>query len=186
MRIILVLFLSVYLSGCASFNNQSADMGVNGWTVVGEKIWSTANGVTQSSAQPGKSYLVSNKQYSNFTLTLEFMPDSEVNSGVFVNCETNIKIGSKNCFEANISDNHKKPEFRTGSIVRHAVPSSKVNTIGKWNTMVFTVSGGKATVKINGVETAQASSQKHPKGYVALQRFKTGVIKFRNIKIVSL
>lgn len=188
MRLISLVIGAAILSGCASVNNNKpvSDNGVAGWTVVGEDIWQTQNGVTTASANPGKSYLVSAKQYSNFRLELEFMPDAEVNSGVFVNCADNQKIGSKVCYEANISDNHKKPEFRTGSIVRHAKPGVKVDTIGKWNKMVFTVANGQATVNINGVVTAQASAAKHPSGHIGLQRFKTGVIKFRNIQVTPL
>lgn len=162
------------------------DKGVQGWITVGADIWSTDAGVVTANEKAGKSYLVSLKQYSNFTLTLEFWPDEKVNSGVFVNCNTAISIGSKNCFEANISDNHKKPEFRTGSIVRHAPPASKVSSIGQWNKMVFTVNDGKVIVEINGVVTAEADASAHPSGYIALQRFKDGVIKFRNIQVTPL
>ena len=135
---------------------------------------------------PGKSYLVSSNTYNNFVLELEFWPDDKVNSGVFINCSTNIYIGSKNCYEANISDNHRKPEYRTGAIVLHALPASTVNSIGKWNKLVFTSNNGTVALEINGIKTAEASAAKHPEGYISLQRFKDGVIKFRNIRITPL
>ncbi len=52
--------------------------------------------------------------------------------------------------------------------------------------MVFTVNAGKVSVVINGVKTAEASSVAHPSGYVGLQRFKDGVIQFRNMSITPL
>ncbi len=185
MRILSAILLCVFLSSCASTGSKSIT-GTKGWNTVGADIWTTSNGVLSASATPGKSYLVSPVAYNNYKLELEFWPDAEVNSGVFINCDTSTKIGSKNCYEANISDNHKKPKFRTGSIVRHAIPGSKVNSIGKWNKMVFTSTGGKVTVEINGVKTAEASAAKHPSGYIGLQRFKGGVIKFKNISITPL
>jgi len=96
------------------------------------------------------------------------MPDADVNSGVFINCKNNTEIGSKNCFEAKISDSHKKPEFRTGSIVRHSVPGSAVTSIGKWNKMEYTSANGKITLVINGVQTAEVSSEAHPSGHIGL------------------
>ncbi|MGH1540020.1 MAG: 3-keto-disaccharide hydrolase [Arenicella sp.] len=184
MKNILIIVFGVLLSACASTGKNNSVLET--WNTVGENIWTVKNGVTTSSATPGKSYLVSPDTYTNFRLEIEFMPDEQVNSGVFVNCKNNTEIGSKNCFEANISDNHKKPEFRTGSIVRHAPPASKSNTIGKWNKMVFTVNAGKVSVEINGVKTAEASSAAHPSGYIGLQRFKGGVIQFRNMSITPL
>ncbi|MGH1484989.1 MAG: 3-keto-disaccharide hydrolase [Cellvibrionaceae bacterium] len=185
MKLFLTIITCLFLFGCAATKNKTIS-GTNGWNTVGEKVWSTSNGVLSSDPKEGKSYLVSPVPYKSFKLELEFWPDEKVNSGVFINCDTSTKIGSKNCYEANISDNHKKPEFRTGSIVRHAIPSSKVNSIGKWNKMVFTSTKGKVIVEINGVKTAEVSSEKHPGGYIGLQRFKNGVIKFKNILITPL
>jgi hypothetical protein len=185
MKKISLIITFIFLSACAS-TKSNISKGTNGWNTVGEKIWSTSNGILISSATEGKSYLVSPIPYKNFKLELEFLPDEKVNSGVFINCDTSIKIGSKNCYEANISDNHKKPEFRTGSIVRHIPPGLKVSTIGKWNKMVFTSTNNKVTLEINGIKTAETSSEKHPAGYIGLQRFKDGVIKFKNIKITQL
>ncbi len=186
MRILLfILFTSLFLVSCASPGNKSIS-GTDGWSTVGANIWSTQNGVLISSSSEGKSYLVSPTPYENFTISLEFNPDSTVNSGVFVNCQNNTEISSKNCFEANISDNHKKPEFRTGSIVRHSPPGAKVDSIGKWNKMILTSSKGKISLEINGIKTAEISSTDHPSGYIGLQRFKDGVIQFRNITITQL
>jgi len=185
MRLILTFLLSTILISCSSTGSKSID-GTKGWNTVGANVWSTSGGVLRSAATEGKSYYVSPNTYSNFKIELEFNPDAAVNSGVFINCKNNTEIGSKNCFEANISDNHKKPKFRTGSIVRHAVPGSKVDSIGKWNKMVMTSAKGKITLVINGVQTAEVSSAAHPSGYIGLQRFKIGVIQFRNISITPL
>jgi hypothetical protein len=185
MRIILMILTCSLLASYVSAENKAVS-GTEGWNTVGADVWSTTDGVLSAKAEPGKSYFVSPVAYDNFKLELEFMPDAEVNSGVFINCATSTDIGSKNCYEANISDNHKKPEFRTGSIVRHALPGAKVESIGKWNTMVFVSSNGKVTLEINGVKTAESSSEQHPSGYIGLQRFKGGVVKFRNINVTPL
>lgn len=189
MRILVFISVIFFLSGCASSSKQTAEPAfedTKGWSTVGEDVWIHSGKALRSSQREGKSYLVSPKAYQNFSLELEFLPDAIVNSGVFINCATNTQIGSKNCFEANISDKHKKPEFRTGSIVRHAPPGKELRTIGKWNKMVMTSNNGKITLQINGEVTAEVSSAAHPSGYIGLQRFKNGVIQFRNIKITTL
>ena len=162
--------------------------GVAGWTTSGEDIWKTINGYTFNKRPEAKSYLVSPAKYKNYRLELEFKPDAKINSGVFVNCDTNTKIGSKTCFEANIADNHKKPESRTGSIVRHVPPPAdkKIETIGKWNKMAIQAYEGQLVLAINGVITAKVKTEAHPEGYIGLQRFKDGQIIFRNIKITEL
>jgi len=98
------------------------------------------------------------------------------------------EIGSKFCYEANISDNHENPEFRTGSIVRYAPPpeGAKIETIDQWNKMVIQVFNGKLLLAINGKITARITTEEHPKGYISLQRFKDGQIIFRNVKITEL
>ena len=194
MRFITLLVLALFITACETTSNTPKEsesivfQGVDGWTTSGEDIWNTINGYTYNKLPEAKSYLVSPAKYKNYRLELEFKPDAQVNSGVFVNCDTNTEIGSKFCYEANISDNHKKPEFRTGSIVRHAPPPAdiKVSTIGKWNKMVMTSSNGELVLEINGITTAKVKTEKHPEGYIGLQRFKNGRIVFRNIKITKL
>ena len=194
MRFITLLVLALFITACETTSNTPKEsepivfQGVDDWTTSGEDIWNTINGYTYNKLPEAKSYLVSPAKYKNYRLELEFKPDAQVNSGVFVNCDTNTEIGSKFCYEANISDNHKKPEFRTGSIVRHAPPPAdiKVSTIGKWNKMVMTSSNGELVLEINGITTAKVKTEKHPEGYIGLQRFKNGRIVFRNIKITKL
>lgn len=192
MRVLLVALLAMGLASCASTETAApakaakVTTGFAGWNTVGENIWlSTRDGRVVSKAKAGKSYLVSPAAYKNFVLEVEFKPSSAVNSGVFINCADSTKIGSKNCYEANISDNHSKPEFRTGSIVRHAPPVKKMKTINKWNKLVFTSNNGTITADINGVKNT-IKSDKHPSGHIGLQRFKDGIIQFRNIKITEL
>ena len=191
MRFIILLMSVLLIAACETTSKDSSPVvhkGVDGWTTSGENIWNTINGYTYNKLPEAKSYLVSPAKYKNYRLELEFKPDAQVNSGVFVNCDTNTDIGSKFCFEANISDNHKKPEFRTGSIVRHAPPPAdkKVTTIDKWNKMVMTASNGELVLEINDITTAKVKTDKHPEGYIGLQRFKNGRIIFRNVKITEL
>ncbi len=188
MRIFLTAVFVFFMSqmAVADGHGDHSAKGTKGWQTVGADVWSTTDGVLAASPTEGKSYFVSPVAYENFKIELEFMPDADVNSGVFINCKNNTEIGSKNCFEANISDNHKKPEFRTGAIVRHAPPGAKVDSIDKWNKMEFTSAGGKITLVINGVKTAEVASDAHPSGYIGLQRFKNGVIKFKNIVITPI
>lgn len=185
MRLLIIALFTITLAACANSPKKVTE-GFAGWNTVGENIWiNTADGRVVSKARAGKSYLVSPVPYKNFRLELEFKPSKVVNSGVFINCADSQKIGSKTCYEANIADNHKTPEYRTGSIVRHAPPVKKMKTIDKWNTLVFTSNNGTITANVNGVENT-IKSDKHPSGYIGLQRFKDGIVQFKNIKITEL
>ena len=63
---------------------------------------------------------------------------------------------------------------------------------GKWNTYEITAKGNQLTVKLNGVQTANAQDGKHASGPFALQMgpgvkgVQGGPIKWRKVQIRSL
>jgi hypothetical protein len=56
---------------------------------------------------------------------------------------------------------------------------------GKWNTYDITIKGTQIVLVLNGVKTAEASSNALRDGQIALQYGK-GAVKFRNVRIREL
>ncbi|UTW45129.1 DUF1080 domain-containing protein [bacterium SCSIO 12696] len=190
-RIASLAIFVVCMTSCSHTNKtnwQSLFDGssTSGWTQSGEAIWSVNNGELAVLPSEPNGYLVTERTFANFQLTLEFWPDAQVNSGVFIRCPDNKKIAAGTCYEMNIWDNHPNQSYRTGAIVKYQKPLAQVNTIGKWNRYEITAVDNVITVKINGVVTGQLKDDYLNQGYIALQRFNGGLIKFRNIKIKEI
>jgi hypothetical protein len=175
---VLPIIAIVLTVGCAT--TQSS---VNEWHEIGG-VWKFEAGEWQPGHTEGMSFLVSKTLYSDVRVEVEFLPDAEVNSGVFVRCQNPDDVNQLNCFEANIWDNHPRQEFRTGSIVaKVAPPLAHVDTIGRWSTMRVEAVGKLVRVHVNGVLTASLESDEFLEGYVALQWGGAGSIRFRNLSV---
>ena len=127
-------------------------------------------------------YLATNNIYMDFELTLEFHPDSTINSGVFVRCE-NKELSPDDCYELNIWDLHPNQDFRTGSIVKMALPLAKVETINKWNTYKIRCEKDRIQAWVNNILTVDMEDNAHQDGFILLQAAGKGEIGFRNIKL---
>ena len=81
------------------------------------------------------------------------------------------------------ADTHDNSDFRTGAIVTHTVPMRPMSTINRWNLYEIRAIGNKIDVFINGTRMGYFDNAGLGSGYIALQRFDEGIIKFRDIKI---
>ena len=129
-------------------------------------------------------YLATNNTYKDFELTLEFYPDSTINSGVFVRCE-NKELSPDDCYELNIWDLHPNQDFRTGSIVKMALPLAKVETINKWNTYKIRCEKDRIQAWVNNILTVDLEDNAHQDGFIMLQAAGSGKVIFRNVKLVK-
>lgn len=155
-----------------------------GWIEVGEAEWKAQGREIRVDAGAGDGMLMSAQTYQDFRLVLEFNPDQEVNSGVFIRCQDEEDITPLTCYEINIWDNHPRQEFRTGSIVALAYPPlAHVDSIGKWNRLEISAEGDAITVWVNGTKTASLIDSTHSSGFIALQRWEGGAVRFRGIAI---
>lgn len=128
--------------------------------------------------------LITERSFADFHLTLEFHPDAQVNSGVFIRCQDASSITPLSCYEINIWDTHPNQDFRTGSIVARAHPPlAHLDTIGKWNRFEITAIGDKIKILTNGVKTAELRDSSLRSGFIALQRYEGGEVRFRNLLI---
>src|SRR5437762_1568322 len=166
---------AVALLGCAQMKGMmpgggwetlvDGEKGLENFNPVGDANWHPEGGAIV--ADKGKAgFLVTKKSYGDFELRAEFYAQTDTNSGVFIRCADPQKIGAVTCYEVNIWDIRPEPKYGTGAIVDvAAVPVPITNTAGgKWNTYQVTAKGSQLTVRLNGVQTANAQDSKHASG----------------------
>lgn len=158
---------------------------LSGTTVAGAG-WVLNDGVIEPNPTEDMTYLTSRGVYDNFILTLEFYPVGNVNSGVFIRCQTGQEVNPTNCYEINIWDDHPNQDYRTGSIVTRALPLEKVSTVGQWNTGEVIADPYEISVRINGVVTAVYENNDLASGFLALQRANAETVRFRNVRLEPL
>lgn len=153
------------------------------WNIVGDANWELVNDYVQGDGDAG--YLVSEVDYDNFELTLEFFVNVEANSGVFIRCQDPGQIGATNCYEVNIFDTRADQTYRTGGIVDFAAPAAIINTGGRWNSYEIVADGARLLVTLNGTVTIDIEDETYSSGPFALQ-YGSGTVMFRNVRVRAL
>ncbi len=182
---------------------------LTGWKAVGTPKWSWAAGRLTGTPPPagGAGYLMTEAEYDNFELELQYKLGAGTGSGLFLrgNADGDINGGSQ--MEVQILDD-AFPQYaalpvtsKTGSLYsvfpRTADPPFKKND---WNAMRVRLDKRQIQVWVNGVQTINASLDDpaardnyvkkpgllRPAGRIGLQvNQKTGV-EFRDVKIKPL
>jgi len=186
MRVIVFL---LFLTACASDPLQHDKPDVTEWRPIGAPVWQVESGLVSAGPHDGSGFLVSNAEYGDFRLSIEFWVEDDTNSGIFVRCTRPAEladINPDNCYEINIWDNHPVQDFRTGSIVKRVVPVAHVDTVGKWNQLVIVVKGQTISVVINEVLTAELPNAERLSGVIALQYAGKKRLSFRNLLVAPL
>jgi hypothetical protein len=184
-KIVAGLFFAIPLAHAdpvALFNGHSLD----GWQVEGAGEWSVMDqAIVASGSEDG--FLVSEKNYGDFHLRAEFWVDATTNSGIFIRCRDRSRIHPETCYELNIWDEHPQQEARTGSVVMHFMPPmARAETVGKWNTLEVMAKGAAIEVKVNAVTTAVLDNANPIAGFIALQHWADGTVKFRQLELDAL
>jgi hypothetical protein len=187
----------------ALFNGKD----LSGWHVNKKadiKVWGADNGILYVNGAGG-GWLLTDKEYGDFELRLEFKLPAAGNSGVALRTP-----GTGNPpydgMEIQILDNDwhvknykgLKPAQHTGAIYGVVPPSKDVTRpIGEWNQYRITAKGRHVTVELNGavIVNADLDLQKkhfkeHPgllrkKGHLGLQSH-DGRVEFRNLYVKPL
>jgi len=186
----------------AQYANDSAAQAKAGWVTLfdGKNLdnWSpigTANWKLQGGelvADNGNGFMVSNTDYADFDLRVQFWIEAKTNSGVFIRCTDPKSVTGKTAYEVNIWDTRPEPKYGTGAIVDVAAVDPMPHAGGKWNTYEIIAKGDMFTVILDGKKTVNnAHSDKFAKGHIALQHGKgvsdeSGVVKFRKVEIKLL
>lgn len=161
------------------FNGSSLD----GWRVLGTANWQLGEGAV--TATSGSGFLVSDRSYDDFELSVEVWADEPANSGVFIRCANPAVIADRNCYEVNIYDTRPDQAYRTGGVVHFASPTAQINAAGRWNTFLIRAEGTRLVVTMNGTQTVDMTNNLFASGPFALQ-YAAGTVRFRNVRIRSI
>jgi hypothetical protein len=177
---------------------------LTGWKVTKDgkmDVWGAENGVLFVNGKGG-GWLMTEKEYGDFELRLEFKVPTKGNSGVALRSPMDGDPAYAG-MEIQILDDqwHKKnykglrPAQLTGAIYG-VVPPEKDATKppGEWNTFQITAKGRHVTVVLNGTKIVDANlddyknrAQEHPgllreRGHLGLQSH-DGRVEFRNLYV---
>jgi hypothetical protein len=190
----------------AIFNGKD----LSGWTPTGNpKVWGVEKGVLYV-AGGGGGWLMTDKEYKNFEIKLDYKPTKHANSGVALRSPLpkDMKKGqgwdpAYAGMEIQLIDDVNWPGLQvwqhTGSIY-NVVPAAKVNPhpIGEWNAIHITAKGSKIKVVHNGETLVDADLKDYVKehadhhpgilrdgGHLGLQSHDNRT-EFKNIFVKSL
>jgi len=158
-----------------------------GWTPTSKANWKVEEGaIAVSEGEQG--FLMTNSEFGNYDLHIEFKAPATTNSGIFLNTPLKPTNPGVDCYELNIApaDN----PFPTGSLVsRRRYPEDKeaIAVDEGWHSFDIAVSAGSeaVTVKLDGVKLYDYLEKTSHRGHIGLQ-FREGPVAFRNIRLKPL
>jgi hypothetical protein len=172
------------------FNGENLD----GFHRIPGGEWSVEDGVivgTSPASEKRHGLLVTNDQYSDFTVKVEYKA-LEGNSGLYFRAEKVDHVVSVRGFQAEIDADGNDVGGLYETLGRAWVIQPDSSTIqqfykpGEWNTMTVTAKGRDITVTVNGFETASLENDPGlTEGYIALQLHGSMEmhVMFKNFKI---
>jgi hypothetical protein len=215
---VLVLSLCVFLGGARAadkdvpegFEKLFNGKDLSGWKVnEGGKMdkWGAEDGILFTKGSGG-GWLMTEKEYADFELRLEFKVPKAGNSGVALRSALKGQPHLDAGMEIQILDdpwyldekNYKdlKPTQRTGSIYGVVPPSKEaLKPAGEWNSYRIVARGRRITVELNGTTVVDADLDKYKdkagehtgigreKGHIGLQSH-DGRVEFRDIYVKPL
>ncbi len=164
------------------FNGKNLD----GWKVYGTEKWYVDNGELICESGPDKKYgyLLTDKFYKNFDLSLQFKQEANGNSGVFFRSTVD---GTKvKGWQVEVAP----PNHDTGGIYESygrnwlvQIPDEKETILkpGEWNTLRIVANGDRVQTYLNVQEMVDLKDEKigAGEGGIALQIHDGGGIKVR-------
>lgn len=180
---------------------------LSGWHAEGGDIenWGVVDGVIFCEGGNG-GWLTTDKEYSDFVLSLEWRIPPGGNSGVGLRYPSETHV-SQTGMEIQILDDdapkHKdiKPEQYTGSIYYQvAARRGAARPVGEWNHYLITCEGPLVVIELNGIEVTRANmdeytvgkgdltplSERPRSGHLGVQSHDVSRVEFRDIKIKVL
>jgi len=168
---------------------------LTGWKIYGTEKWYIDKGQLVCESGPDKQYgyLATIKFYKNFDLTVEFLQESNGNSGIFFRSTIEgTKIAGWQCEIAPKGQDSGGIYESYGRGWLAQIEDEKENILipGKWNKMRLCVEGARVQTWLNGKPMVDLTDEKIGKadGSIALQIHSGGGIKVRwkNMRIVEL
>ena len=187
--------LSLFLLMATAISAQEIELfngsDLTGWTIYGTEKWYVEDGllICESGPDKGYGYLATDQYYRDFELTLEFLQESDGNSGVFVRSTVD---GTKvSGWQVEVAP----PGHDTGGVYESYGSAWLIKPeagkpdvkMGEWNTLKIRMDGDNLTSWLNGVEMVTLTDAKigQGEGSIALQIHDGGGIKvkWRNIRL---
>ena len=171
------------------FNGQS----LRGWQVLGDDGWSVEDSVIIGRAGTGKNrksgLLLSDVDYEDFEMELEYWLASQANSGVFFRASPTGDPQGTNFYEVQLLEDTSKKyskiadDQRTGAIFKQIKPEPIVKPKPRqWHSVRIRVLGNHAQVWINNTKVVdgQLGTAIESGSRIGLQHH-SGLVKFRNL-----
>ena len=163
---------------------------LTGWKVHGTEKWYVDKGELVCESGPDKQYgyLVSDKDFKNFELKVEFKQESNGNSGVFFHCSiegTKISGWQAEVAPLNKSTGGIYESYGRGWLIKPEAAKEKFLKEGDWNTMVVRMEGNTVKTWLNGEQMIVLEDEKMGSavGKIALQIHDGGGVKVRWRKV---
>jgi hypothetical protein len=181
----IILILSSF---AAPLKKQSLFNGkdLTGWKVYGTEKWYVDNGNLVCESGPDKKYgyLATDKFYKDFDLSVEFLQESNGNSGIFFRSTIEgTTISGWQCEVAPKGNDSGGIYESYGRGWLKQIEDAKENILkpGEWNTMRLRVVGDRVQTWLNGQPMVDFTDEKIGKGTgsIALQIHDGGGIKVR-------
>jgi hypothetical protein len=168
---------------------------LNGWKQQGKASWEVKAGVIVGRQGPGRAPgdLLTEKQWTNFELELEWSMSWPGNSGIWFRY-----VSADSAYQADILDQSSHPGVLSGSLyctgkdfIAENRDAASVNKDG-WNRMRIRAVGSKFTIEQNGKKVIQVQDNTFAgPGSIGIQlhagkQFETMEIRVRKIRIQSL
>jgi hypothetical protein len=168
--------------GIPLFNGKNLE----GWEIYGTEEWYVDDGELICESGPDKAYgyLATDKNYKDFMLRLEFMQESNGNSGVFFRSQLEgtkitgwqVEVAPKGNDSGGIYESYGR-----GWLLQ--IPEDRENILkeGKWNQLVIRVKGDRVITWLNNEMMADLTDEKigRANGSIALQIHDGGGVKVR-------
>jgi len=168
---------------------------LTGWKIYGTEKWYVDNGQLVCESGPDKKYgyLATEKFFKNFDITVEFLQESNGNSGLFFRSTIEgTKISGWQCEVAPQGHDTGGIYESYGRAWLKQIPDEKENILkpGEWNKLRLRVEGDRVQSWLNGEPMVDFTDEKIGKGTgsIALQIHDGGGIKvrWRNLVIEEL
>lgn len=164
---------------------------LTGWKIYGTEKWYVDKGNLVCESGPDKQYgyLATNKFYKNFDLTVEFLQESNGNSGLFFRSTIEgTKIAGWQCEVAPKGNDTGGiyESYGRGWLVKIEDEKENILKPGEWNKMRLRVEGDRVQTWLNDTPMVDLKDEKIGKadGSIALQIHSGGGIKVRWRKLV--
>jgi serine/threonine protein kinase len=167
---------------------------LTGWQPQGYNGWSVKSAVLVGETNKAIGWLMSEQDYADFDLSLEYKLSFGSNSGVFLRAPTQGNVSGSEFTEVQILDD-AAPQFgtigalsKTGAVFKQIPADPPANAAANvWNQMAISVRGKRVTVTVNGTVTAEGEAPQLPdkSGRIGLQLYPSHV-EFRNVRIRTI